>query len=299
MTQIFAALLALPLLLTGCFPAAQADDAEAEADMAISQEETVLAVPDGHSIQLFYDNGQDVSAITISTWPELGDLREALADVRGYPITGWTVPMDPGPVYGLRVSGTIADYDAILCDGVWLDNQGHVLLTGFDFSTLWEQFVRDPKPYSGYLPCRRELALQSGVWDSHFLTASTADAPLSDIPMTLEIGEENISWMVSNHSGQVLSHGNGGGAGLEVLLDDVWYCVPKLSNAHYSVTAEGHILFPDKDFSAVFRLESYGALSDGTYRIVFSFDIKSEPPYLFYGYAAASFQIKDGVPALM
>ena len=146
------------------------------------------------------------------------------------------------------------------------------------------------------MPCRMELALQNGQWNHWFMTPSSAENPSRDVTMTLAPGGGSLSWTISNRAGIPLSHSNESGVELEVSLAGWWYTVP-LARA---MTAELHTLPPRESRTYAFAKEYYTDLPDGNYRLVFPLYISSQGPQEmgFFGYAAASFQLKDGAPVL-
>lgn len=292
-------LLLAALILTGCVPLSGPSGSAGGETAPIDETIAIPKTPSSASFVLTRWDGETLLGQFCYTPEDIDALAQALPEVRGSVPEAWTVPEEPWPIYGLRIGGTEQDYEAAYCDGVFLDSQGRVLRAEVDFGALWERFADEPKEF--YLPCRRELALSGGVWDSRFLTASGAEEPLPDVPMELAVNGETVFWTVTNYSGQALSHSNGGGAGLEVLLDGVWYGVPTVSGAHYAVTAEGHTLPDGESYSYTLWREKYGDLPDGTYRVVFGFSPAASaagtPPSC--GFSAAVFQMKDGAPVSM
>lgn len=274
--------------------------------MTVAEEETTLELPFAlqQTVTLSRYDGETVSSAHIyaSAWPEKTALETAFGPIQGSAVTNWTAPENPWPIYTLRIGGTESDYVAAYCGGIWLDNRGSALQTAVDFPAIWNRLVREGETPEGLplLPHLRILALRDSRWDPRFMTVSGPEAPLEDVPMALTVSGSTLSWKITNRSGQSLSHGNGGFAALEVLLDGAWYSVPRLDGPHWGVTLEGHSLSPGKDFSSGFSWAPYAGLPDGTYRLVFPLDTASQDPQeeCFFGYAAASFQLKDGTPAL-
>ena len=274
--------------------------------MTVAEEETTLELPFAlrpqRTVTLYRYDGETVSSAHIyaSAWPEKTALETAFGPIRGPAVTNWTAPENPWPIYTLRIGGTESDYVAAYCGGVWLDNRGSALQTAVDFPAIWNRLVREGETPEGLplLPRLRILALRDGRWDPRFMTVSGPEAPLEDVPMALTVSGGTLSWKIINRSGQSLSHGNGGFAALEVLLDGVWYSVPPLDGPHWGVTLEGHSLSPGKDFSSGFSWAPYAGLPNGTYRLTFPLHVQAIGPEPLHGYAAASFQLKDGSPAL-
>ena len=52
-------------------------------------------------------------------------------------------------MYGLSVAGVRKDFDAVVWDGLWIDNSGRVLSTDLDLSSLWEQLSVDTHTREG------------------------------------------------------------------------------------------------------------------------------------------------------
>ena len=250
-----------------------------------------VRLPLDSSATLVVSDGQSVTWKLIYTSEDMRALRRAVSNAKAASVEGWTVPEDPWPAYGLTVHGTMSDFEAVFLDGVWVDNEGRTLKMDLDFEELWESLPGDEHTRQGIstLPCRRELALQSGQWDPRFLVESTT-APIEDVAMELEL--RDLSWTVTNEGEYELEHGNGGGAGLQVCLDGRWYGVPMVTGNHYAVTAEAYMLRPGKSYSSTLFLEGYGELPAGEYRLAFGFD---RPIGTNYGFAADEFWIlEDG-----
>ena len=274
--------------------------------MTVAKEETALELPFAlqRTVTLSCYDGKNVSSasVYVGVWPEKTALETAFNPIKGRAVTNWTIPETPWPVYTLHIGGTESDYVAAYCGGVWLDNQGNTLLAEVDFPSIWQQFVEEPEPRedASPLPRLRILALRDGCWDVRFMEASGPEPPLNDVPMTLTVSGNTLSWTITNQSGQSLFHGNGGFAGLQVLLNGVWYDVPKLDGPHWAVTLEGYSLSPGKDFSSTFSWVPYAGLPDGTYRLVFPLYTSSQDPQEvdFHSYTTASFHLKDGVPVI-
>ena len=51
--------------------------------------------------------------------------------------------MLPSPCMVSLVAGVHKDFDAVVWDGLWIDNSGRVLSTDLDLSSLWEQLSVD------------------------------------------------------------------------------------------------------------------------------------------------------------
>ena len=149
------------------------------------------------------------------------------------------------------------------------------------------------------LPCLRELALLSGQWDCRFLPAGSLGTPRADVPMILSSpAGHTLEWSVSNQSNDALLHGNSGSAGLEVLLDGLWYGVPWKTDLNYGVTAESYTLEPGGRTSISQLPQHYGdGFPDGRYRIVFHYHIydRKTDTYQDAGFSAAEFQIQDSL----
>lgn len=107
-----------------------------------------------------------------------------------------------------------------------------------------------------------------------------------------------LEWSVSNQSNDALLHGNSGSAGLEVLLDGLWYGVPWKTDLNYGVTAESYTLEPGGRTSISQLPQHYGdGFPDGCYRIVFHYHIYDHKTdtYQDAGFSAAEFQIQDSL----
>lgn len=223
----------------------------------------------GGSIRLSVCDGKTV------TWQlvfgaEENTVRKILARADASERKDWVPPEDPWPIYGLQVSGTKEDFTAAWINGVWVDNRGRTLETDLDFPALWEQFAVDTHTREGIwsMECRRELALRNGAWDTRFLIAAPDPEPPEDVAMSFT--DVALSWAIVNEGENRYSHGNGGGATLEVCVNGIWYYVPQTSGNHYGVTAEEYIMEPGGRYDSRFSMGPYGDLPRGNYRITFA-----------------------------
>lgn len=244
----------------------------------------------GQSITVSVCDGENVTWKLVYQNGDMFRLLWKISTSRAAAAKDWTAPEDPWPVYGISVSRTNADFEAVVCDGVWVDCNGRTLATGLDFSALWEEFegTQHTREGIGTIPCRQKLALRDGSWNPQFLVPASRDEPMSDVVM--ELTGENLAWTITNRGDRTVYHGNGAGAGLQILLDGTWYGVPEISWMNYSVTAEEYELKPGASYSDQITLKPYGDLPSGSYRIVF---FLSQDDREQTGYAAARFSIRE------
>ena len=231
----------------------------------------------GQSVTLTAYNGETTQQKLIYTWQDMLKFHFTLLTAGARPAQLQQHADASQPVYGLSVAGVRKDFDAVVWDGLWIDNSGRVLSTDLDLSSLWEQLSVDTHTREGMssLPCLRELALLSGQWDCRFLPEGSLGTPRADVPMILSSpAGHTLEWSVSNQSNDALLHGNSGSAGLEVLLDGLWYGVPWKTDLNYGVTAESYTLEPGGRTSISQLPQHYGdGFPDGRYRIVFHYHI--------------------------
>lgn len=274
--------------------------------MTVAEEETTLELPFAlrpqRTVTLYRYDGETVSSASIyeeTVYPEKTALETALSPVKGRAVTGWIAPENPWPVYKLSISGSglPENYEALYCRGVWLDNQGNTLLADIDFPAVWKQFAKDASATQAPPHALPLLALRDGRWNHWFMEPSSVENLDRELYMSLDTGGENLSWTVSNGTGTPLSHSNGGGAWLEVSLAGWWYTVPLPPRA---MTLEVHTLLPGKSYTSTFAKEYYTDLPDGNYRLVFPLYTSSQDlqEMRSFGYTAASFRLKDGVPVV-
>ncbi len=255
----------------------------------------------GQSVTLTAYNGETTQQKLIYTWQDMLKFHFTLLTAGARPAQLQQHADASQPVYGLSVAGVRKDFDAVVWDGLWIDNSGRVLSTDLDLSSLWEQLSVDTHTREGMssLPCLRELALLSGQWDCRFLPAGSLGTPRADVPMILSSpAGHTLEWSVSNQSNDALLHGNSGSAGLEVLLDGLWYGVPWKTDLNYGVTAESYTLEPGGRTSISQLPQHYGdGFPDGRYRIVFHYHIydRKTDTYQDAGFSAAEFQIQDSL----
>lgn len=260
-----------------------------------------LNVPVGESVQLYVYDGQRMQSKFLYEKDDLNRLRDALSRASARPLEYGQLPEDSFPLYALRVNGTKEDFEAVCVGDVWLDNRGRVLETDLELGELMDQMGAplETSESLAALPCRRTLALLSGNWDARFLLPAKEHTQQKDVIMSLVCSESgDLSWTVENHTGRSLSHGNGGYASLEVLLENSWHSLPWVPGSHYGVTDEEYILEPGECFSDDLSWEPYGDhLPDGIYRLSFPF-YSFEEGETTVTWAWARFQMEDGVARL-
>ena len=263
-----------------------------------------VRLPAGQSITLSICDGEQVTWRLLYTTEDMKALNQAIREAKTAKAEDWTPPQEPWPVYGLTVHGTTSDFQAAYCGGVWVDNEGRALEMELDFAALWDSFSQKTSTHGGLatLPCRRELALWKGQWNPTFLTEQEGE-PSPNLTMSFVDGDP-LTWEITNVGDAAMEHGNGGGAGLEVLLDGRWYGVPVQSGGHYGVTAEGYALEPGESYSCKFSFEPYGDLPDGAYRVAFQCTSSNpswegprvdDPAYMIH-LAVVPFFMEDGRP---
>lgn len=257
-----------------------------------AEEETAVPLPETESILFARCDGETLWEILLVR-DALQGFRAALPELRGHQQEGWSPPEEPWPVYALSVSGTESDYQAVCCDGVWLDNLGHTLISGPDPAPLWERFgeTAREKAAPSYFPAQRELSLAGGGWDARFLVPAPCREAEPEIPMTLTEQDGALSWEVENRTEQTLICGGSGSAALAVRLGNIWYEVPALSGAHCCYTMEGIPVRPGGAHAGSLWREPYGALPNGTYRVCLSWHAEDGA----CGTAAAPFRLQNGV----
>ena len=141
----------------------------------------------GQSVTLTAYNGETTQQKLIYTWQDMLKFHFTLLTAGARPAQLQQHADASQPVYGLSVAGVRKDFDAVVWDGLWIDNSGRVLSTDLDLSSLWEQLSVDTHTREGMssLPCLRELALLSGQWDCRFLPEGSLGTPRADVPMIL------------------------------------------------------------------------------------------------------------------
>lgn len=248
----------------------------------------------GQSITLSVSDGETVTWKLVYQGDDVLDMLWKIGTAKATPVQSWTAPEEPWPVYSICVNGERTDFEAAICGGVWVDCKGRILATDLDFAALFDSFdeAEHTREGIGTISCRRELALRDGNWNTQFLVESSLGAPTPDVIM--ELTGEELDWTITNKGTRTLSHGNGGTASLQVLMDGKWYNVPSITWKHYAHTAEEYYLEPGASFSGQLWRDLYGDdLPAGNYRIVFGFDWydPETEQYQSAGYSAAYFLI--------
>ena len=116
-------------------PAGQSSDLE-----AFFRASLYLARPECHS---YCYNGETTQQKLIYTWQDMLKFHFTLLTAGARPAQLQQHADASQPVYGLSVAGVRKDFDAVVWDGLWIDNSGRVLSTDLDLSSLWEQLSVD------------------------------------------------------------------------------------------------------------------------------------------------------------
>lgn len=197
---------------------------------------------------------------------------DRLSAVDAVPVTDWTPDKVKLPVYGIEIGtkdgmGILAAWS----NGYLILRSGSVYKFDFDFSALetdypWEYWDRAISSLSA-MPCGRLLSEGPDGWIAdHLSPADDLTAP-EGITMTLkEQTADKITVELTNNGSTEWCYGKY--FSLQALLDGVWYNVPVLDDKNYAFTDIGILLFAGESQEESYSLGSYGALPEGTYRLV-------------------------------
>ena len=103
----------------------------------------------GQSVTLTAYNGETTQQKLIYTWQDMLKFHFTLLTAGARPAQLQQHADASQPVYGLSVAGVRKDFDAVVWDGLWIDNSGRVLSTDLDLSSLWEQLSVDTHTREG------------------------------------------------------------------------------------------------------------------------------------------------------
>ncbi len=219
-----------------------------------------LYVWDGETAQLYMlrDSSQRQQVLRWVNGLEYEELER-------YAISDLTTPVYSFLTYGEE--GQIVY--GIWTNGIWVTRDGACAVEA-DFSQLIEQFQWEE-------PVETALSAFPGI--AHFATDGTGWNPLCLEPVGDPEPDEGISMIVDsvegdtvtvsifNDSGEDWSYGSR--YGLQVLLDGQWYEVPIPTGEYeYTWTDIACLVAPGSASQKTCALDSYGGLSDGTYRLV-------------------------------
>ena len=226
----------------------------------------------GTSAMHFYrfDEAGGYGSITFDQTDE-GRILSRLSAVDATPVSDWTAEKVTLPVYGIKIGtkdgmGILAAWS----NGYLILRDGSVYEYDFDFSVLesdyaWE-YSRAPVSLSA-MPCGRLLSEGTDGWIADRLFPAEELTPPEGITMAFkELTAEKITVKLTNTNETDWMFGES--FSLHVLLDDTWYRVPELDDKNYMFNSIGIILPAGESTEKNYSLGSYGALPEGTYRLV-------------------------------
>ena len=226
----------------------------------------------GTSAMHFYrfDEAGGYGNITFDQTDE-GKILSRLSAVDATPVSDWTAEKVTLPVYGIKIGtkdgmGILAAWS----NGYLILRDGSVYEYDFDFSVLesdyaWE-YSRAPVSLSA-MPCGRLLSEGTDGWIADRLFPAEELTPPEGITMAFkELTAEKITVKLTNTNETDWMFGES--FSLHVLLDDTWYRVPELDDKNYMFNSIGIILPAGESTEKTYSLGSYGALPEGTYRLV-------------------------------
>ena len=200
-----------------------------------------------------------------------GAILKRLSAVKATPVTNWTAEQVKLPVYGIEIGSKDGwGIHAAWSDGYLILRDGSVYEFDFDFTALEEdyewEYSHAPSSLSS-MPCGRLLSEGPAGWVADHLSPASERTSPEGISMVLnEQTSEKVTVKLSNRGDTEWMYGEY--FSLQVLLNDGWYSVPVLDDKNYGFTDIGIILPAGESREESYSLSMYGALPEGTYRLV-------------------------------
>ena len=183
---------------------------------------------------------------------------------------GWTLDDITLPVYGIEMGTSCGrGVRAAWSNGFWITQTGDVYRFDFDFEEFIErQQWESPRTSDNIalLPNAIFLTRDSEGWRSTLLTPATELNPPEGIEMTFVSNtDENVTFTLMNNNDDYWFYGVH--FRVELLLDDIWYNIPKTSE-NWGFIDIGLTLEAGQSETKTYGLHMYGELPPGTYRLV-------------------------------
>ena len=230
-----------------------------------------------NSFTLYTFDGDTVRRKTVigGVWHRQGMIDE-LSMVNAERIGGWSLCDITLPVFGIALSTTSGHpIRAAWSNGFWITQLGFVYRFDFDFAA----FVGRQQwgtPHDGInfteFPNARHLALETDgwrpvAWRKTFLTPTAELNPPEGIEIAIVSNTDaSVTYTLTNNNDVYWFYG--AFLRIDVLLNGVWYKIPKSPTVNWAYVLPGLKLEGGHSVTHTASLGLYGLLPLGTYRLV-------------------------------
>ena len=227
------------------------------------------ASPETSALAFYVYDGETVEQRYLFETEETRQLLGVLSAVTLTEAADWTPADLTLPVYGIEIGGKDGwTVQGAWSNGHWIAQDGTAYRFDYDFSMLPQKYSwADVTEWNTttILPCARFLAQAVDGWHTEWMTPSaTLVAPEGITAELAESKKDAVTIRLTNHSETEWMYGDG--FSLQVLLDGVWYNVPELPG-NWAFNAIGYSLPAGETTERTYRLDFYGGLPAGTYRL--------------------------------
>ena len=257
------------------------------------------ASPETSALEFFYFDGDTVSSSFLFERSVVEEVLEKLDRVPATRARDWSLEDITLPLYGFQISDSSGwGLYVAWSNGYWITREGYAYTFDFDFETLniypWEHSRTFPS-FSSF-PNARLLTKNESGWNSTLLSPADSNfdsadfildvdvlpppggdgdeelvdrgmdfADVRDISMTLvDWDRERVTVIFSNDGNREWMYGEH--FSLHVFLENQWFDVPPLPG--WAFVDIGLIIPADGEVEHVYRLDMFGDLPEGRYRLV-------------------------------
>jgi hypothetical protein len=227
------------------------------------------ASPSTSALTLYYYNGEKVYYSYIFDSGATQSILDELRAVKTPEAKSWSLDDITLPIYGFHTC--TADGLGIFVawsNNYWISHDGTVYVFNFNFENLMEKYSLANGGESSFFnfPCARFLTQNENGWNTTLLMpVEKLDTP-DKITMSLKSwNNDGVSVNIANNRNTAWEYGKG--YGLQVLLDGVWYDIPRIPG-HWVVPSIALTIKGGAEQTETYNLGMYGKLPAGTYRLV-------------------------------
>lgn len=227
------------------------------------------ASPETSALAFYTYDGETVEQRYLFEEAETERLLGALSAVTLTEAADWSPADLAAPIYGIEIGGQDGwTVQGAWSNGTWIAQDGTAYRFDYDFSTLTEKYSWSEATEwqtTTILPCARFLAQAVDGWHTEWMTPSaTLVAPAGITARLIQNDAESVTIALTNNSGSDWTYGED--FSLQVLLDGVWYNVPEMPG-NWAFNTLGYSLPAGETTERTYRLDLYGSLPAGTYRL--------------------------------
>ncbi len=233
---------------------------------------------------LWEDSVAEVSHLEVSFWDgESGavyymddgmqeEIAKKISKVSVKEAEDWSHEELTFPVYGMAINDMEGnEFELAWSNGYGITADGTVYSFDYDFGEViadYEWSARYDYDTPLILPCAKALSTGEDAWITEMLMPAEEPVLPEGISMVLMKQEkDSLTVEITNHKTEDWCYGMH--FGIQALVDGVWYNLPTIPGLGYEYMIEIAAILPAGETrKEVFKLEMYGALLPGTYRLV-------------------------------